>query len=857
MTINRVPTDILDALPLPTIRVKTNGTILLCNKAFDEAVRMPAPSPVSNLADLIHVDDHAALRDALSEAASGTSSQLEVRLSAACSPLHYTILSMRNDPFPDDPAVLVQLTDITAQKRAEQDLAFRESRWNSALINSESGVWDQNMQTGLFYGSDTWRAIRGMAPDDAIETNHERWLDLIHPDDRDRVTHCIERQNAGDPDYAVFEYREKHKDGHWVWIECRGATVERDGDGNPVRIVGIDNDISTRKAAEFALERMSRRLKLALEASHIGVFEVDFETRQTTWDDRMYAIFNVSRDQDIVIDGVWEKLVHPDDLPRLQKNVEFNVARLSAFSDEYRIILPDGKLRYIRAKTVPFIDDEGHARMVGANWDVTDDIVLQRELERAKNLAEARNLELEDAKNSIEYNAMHDYLTELPNRRYLDETLRRMAAECARDGQGIGILHIDLDRFKQVNDTFGHRAGDMLLQNVALLLRKNVRGSDFVARIGGDEFVFVSRYTGAARKFSLLADRLIKELRKPMHHDGHEFRCGASIGIACESGRDIDPKQLLLNADIALYNAKKRGRNRYDFFSSDTQDILINTKRVSDEILLGLERSEFIPYYQLQFDAQTLDISGAETLARWKHPTEGILTPDRFLAIAEDLDAVSAIDEMLLEKAVRDFENWQQNGLPIPRVSVNVSSRRLHDPSLTKSLKTLGIKPGTVSFELLESIFLDESDETVLANLARLRKLGIAIEVDDFGTGHASIVSLLRVSPDTLKIDRELIQRLPQSNEQRKLVNSILEIGRSLNIKVIAEGVETQEHIRILRDLGCDCLQGFALCRPIPAEMVEAFVSGQSWRTENASGSMLAKFSEMLAQGKKKAGDHR
>jgi diguanylate cyclase (GGDEF)-like protein/PAS domain S-box-containing protein len=849
--------DILDALPLPTIRVKTNGTVLFCNKVCGDFLQDPATLTGSSLIALVHADDQDAVRDALVKAATGKPTRIEVRLEQDSSPLHYALLSFRDDPFPEEPAILVQATDITAQKLLELDLASRESRWNSALINSESGVWDQNMSTGVFYGSDTWRSIRGMAPDDPIETNHERWLELIHPDDRDRVIFSIERQNAGDPEFAVFEYREKHKDGHWVWIECRGAAVDRDADGNPIRIVGIDNDISTRKAAEFALEKMSRRLKLALEASHIGVFEVDFETRQTTWDDRMYSIFNVSKDQDIVIDGVWEKMVHPEDLPRVQKNVEFHVARLTAFSDEYRIIMPDGKLRYIRARTLPFIDNSGHARMVGANWDVTDDIVLQRELERAKNLAEARNLELEEAKNSIEYNAMHDYLTELPNRRYLDDTLRRMAAECARDGQGIGILHIDLDRFKQVNDTFGHRAGDMLLQNVAQLLRKNVRGADFVARIGGDEFVFVSRYTGTSKKFSALADRLIKELRKPMHHDGHEFRCGASIGIACESGRDIDPKQLLLNADIALYNAKKRGRNRYDFFSSDTQDILINTKRVSDEILLGLERSEFIPYYQLQFDAKTLDIIGAETLARWKHPTEGILTPDRFLAIAEDLDAVTAIDEMMLEKAVSDFNIWQKTGLPIPKVSVNVSSRRLHDPLLTKSLKSLDIKPGTVSFELLESIFLDDSDQTVLDNLARLRKLGIAIEVDDFGTGHASIISLLRISPDALKIDRELVRLLPQSNEQRKLLSSILEIGRSLNIRVIAEGVETQAHIRILRDLGCDYLQGYALCRPIPAEMVEAFVTGQSWRQDNGNGSVHNKFSEILAANKKKAGDYR
>jgi EAL domain-containing protein (putative c-di-GMP-specific phosphodiesterase class I) len=273
------------------------------------------------------------------------------------------------------------------------------------------------------------------------------------------------------------------------------------------------------------------------------------------------------------------------------------------------------------------------------------------------------------------------------------------------------------------------------------------------------------------------------------------------------------------------------GRNRFEFFSVAIQNDVINTKRVSDDILSGLERNEFVPFYQLQFHADSLDIAGAETLARWRHPVRGLLTPDHFLQVAEDLDVVSSIDGMILERALKDYADWQDAGIPIPEISVNVSARRLNDPALGRKLESLKIKPGTVSFELLESIFLDDYDEAVHENLETIRKLGIGIEIDDFGTGHASIVSLLKIGPATLKIDRALIKPITETSEQRKLVRSIIEIGKSLGIEVVAEGVETREHIRILQDLGCDLLQGYALARPLDFEAVTKLARQQSWRT--------------------------
>ena len=717
----------------------------------------------------------------------------------------------------------------------DSDLAERESRWNYALVGSGLGVWDHNYRLDRQYYSPTWKAIRGMAPDDEANGDYETWLQLVHPDDRDFVVHAIKRQNVGDREYQIFEYRERHKDGHWVWIECRGACVEWDETGAPLRIVGTDTDISARKKDEEMLAHLSRRLDLALEISRIGVFEADLDHDIVEWDERLIAIYGLQGIPRETAGDVWPSHVHPDDRERVIGLVDSSVAGGSDFHQEYRIIRGDGVERVIRARSAFYVDGNGRRKLIGANWDVTEEVALRNELQRAKDLAEARNLELEAAKENIEHLALHDYLTGLPNRRYLDKMLDERSAECREKGLALAILHIDLDRFKQINDTLGHRAGDAMLQHAAKVLKESVRATDFVARIGGDEFVILCTTDAVSKKIASLAERVIRELRKPIRYEGHDCRFGASIGIAIDSGAKLDAKQILLDADIALYRAKGSGRNRFEFFSASARRDIVSAKHLADEILIGLERNEFVPFYQLQFDAGTLDVAGVETLARWQHPVYGLLTPDRFLEIAEDLDVVSTIDALILERAVADRKAWIKDGLSIPKVSVNVSGRRLADPDLGKKLRALKIEPGTISFELLESISFDDCDDVVTSNLKKLRKLGIDLEIDDFGTGHASIVSLLRLSPKTLKIDRELIRMLPQSSEQRKLVGSIIDIGRSLSILVIAEGVETADHIRILQELDCDALQGYALARPMPAMQIPSFIRAESWRGEETA----------------------
>jgi diguanylate cyclase (GGDEF)-like protein len=618
----------------------------------------------------------------------------------------------------------------------------------------------------------------------------------------------------------------------WALIVAAGALIVV-----PTLLLGRlieerTRNISELKQRESDLGRLSRRLELALDSSQIGVWELNAETNELFWDDKMNELYGYPMDGGSRDFSDWERAIHPDDRERVLGAFPQPPKPGTDVHIEYRLLV-DGKVRHIRETAWAYQDPGEPLRIVGVNWDVTADVELRDHLRRANMLTEARNSELEAAKARIEFNSLHDSLTGLPNRRFLDEVVAEHAERFQATGERAGLLHIDLDRFKQINDTLGHAAGDAMLVHAAEVLKANLRPDDFVARVGGDEFVVI-RTTGPeldpaawSDELAALADGIIQEMHQPVSFKGHECRFGVSIGIATDMARDGTPSDLLVHADIALYRAKSRGRNRHQFFNEALQAEIITTKHVADEILSGLERNEFVAYYQPQFDAATHAVIGVEALARWRHPKKGVLAPQAFIKTAEELNVLATIDRMILEQTLVQMEQWDMLGLNIPKASVNVSSRRLHDEELVRSLGKLDITPGRLSFELVESIFLDENDELVTWNVAQIKEFGIDIEIDDFGTGHASIVSLLKLQPSRLKIDRQLIMPVVRSGAQRKLVRSILEIGRSLGIDVLAEGVETMQHARVLKELGCNALQGYAFARPMSAEYLVAFMKAR------------------------------
>jgi diguanylate cyclase (GGDEF)-like protein/PAS domain S-box-containing protein len=574
--------------------------------------------------------------------------------------------------------------------------------------------------------------------------------------------------------------------------------------------------------SEWEFQSILRRLELALDASQIGVWEHNAKN-EVLWDLQMHRLYATGQTQRKVTSDVWVKAIHPDDRERAEREFEEAIQRKGDYSSEFRIILPNGDVRHLRSRAHYYEDGET-TTYVGAEWDVTADVMLNRELTHQKSIAEARAVALEASTAQIEYAAEHDYLTGLPNRRYFDRRLSELSND--PDRSRLAILHVDLDYFKQVNDTAGHAAGDAVLKSAALMIASVVPVSGFVARMGGDEFVVLLPDFDTVEEIRVVAQHIVRLLKQGVSYGGSLLQAGASIGVAWMN--DGNAANLLAESDIALYRAKKLGRNRVEFFAPNLKTELSRNRLIAEHVKLGLERDEFVPFYQIQVDARTGRIVGIEALARWKHPQRGILLPETFLKVMATLGLLAELDAGILRRVLRDRQDWEDRGIDVPRLAVNTSAARLSDPALIDQIKQLNIRPDTVSFELLETVFLDDIEEDVMLNISALRQMGIDIEVDDFGSGHASIIGLLKLKPQRLKIDQRLVMPITTSREQRSLIRSIVDIARALGIDVIAEGVETLAHVRLLRRLGCDTLQGNAIAFPVPGvELFDQLMAAQ------------------------------
>jgi diguanylate cyclase (GGDEF)-like protein len=743
--------------------------------------------------------------------------------------------------------------NINVLKARELNLIELSQRFNLAMEASNIGIWEVTGNSNSLFWDNRAAGLHDKPA--ASEGNRlYDWLGSIYPPDRTAAEkHFVNCASSNTPDSET--YRVQLPDGTLRYLRSAGANY-RNADGS-LRTTGIvwdvtgdmvmtqtlrnakDNTDIKNAELELALDELSNReqqleelstkLDLALDSYNCGIWESNPVTRIETWDARMCQLHGVPFTDGHIRADDWIELIHPDDREHAKLTSYHFTETPILDALVVRVPQPDGSIRYIRSIGNVHTMRDGSKKVVGIAFDVTQDAILTRELKAAKDEADAKNAELEIAKSRIEHNSLHDPLTLLANRRKLDMELDRLSRSSHNERQKFSILHLDLDRFKQINDTLGHAAGDAMLVHASHILSRNVRSGDIVARIGGDEFVILATDNSSAEQIGQLAQRIISEFHQPIDFEGFACRCGVSIGVAQASGMNVDARRTLVNADIALYRAKGMGRNRYEFFTQNLQAEIVSHKRTADEVLAGIDNDEFITFYQPQFDARTSQLTGVEALIRWNHPHHGILTPDRFLKIAEDLNVSAALDHIVLQTVLKDKMRWAALGVRIPKVSVNVSSKRLHDETLIDTLQSLAIVPGEISFELVESIFLDESEASATSNLERIKELGIDIEIDDFGTGHTSIVSLLKLKPKRLKIDRQLVMPILTSPQERALVRSIIDIARSLGVETVAEGVETMQHASLLRELGCDLLQGYAFARPLSFDdFTEAAHAG--WR---------------------------
>ncbi len=592
------------------------------------------------------------------------------------------------------------------------------------------------------------------------------------------------------------------KDGTSFPVEYRSQPLYRDG--TLVGTVVSFADISERTRMEQSLRESEARFRAMAEHSADWIWALDANGRHVYSNTHVVEALGYTTDELLAMPA--EALIHPDDLPLYRTTFAAAVAGRHGWANvTLRWRHRNGSYRILESSASPLFDETGKlAGFQGVDRDVTERVQT-----------EAR----------IEYLAHHDALTGLPNRVLLRDRFEHAVAQARRAHARVGLLFLDLDNFKVVNDTLGHAAGDELLLSVVTRLARCTRDSDTISRQGGDEFIVLLDSVPDMEAVERVAGEILEHLAEPILIGSHELAASCSIGVVVypEDGSDFD--RLLQKADTAMYNAKNAGRNTYRFFDErmnlQAQEHLL----LQNGLHQALFRAELHLHYQPQFDVASGRAIGAEALLRWRNPELGDVPPGRFIPVAEDCGLIVPIGAWVLEQACRQAQAWRQAGLPDLVMSVNLSAMQFRRGGLVETvsgaLARSGLPPHLLELELTESILLQDVENT-LDTVQRLKALGVRLSLDDFGTGYSSLSYLKRFAVDRLKIDQSFVRDVTHDADQAAIVQAIVQLAKSLRLGIIAEGVETPEQHAFLCDAGCTDMQGFLLSRPLPAMEAEA-----------------------------------
>lgn len=554
--------------------------------------------------------------------------------------------------------------------------------------------------------------------------------------------------------------------------------------------------------AEMSLRQSEARLARAQKIARMGSWEWNIASGEIYWSDELYHIFGLTPGEPATIDIEWlYTLIAPVDLPAFKKAVLNSIKTCQPFNIIYRIATRNAGEIVVTSQGEVECDESGRACLLsGTTLDITARIRAESEIQQLIN---------------------YDTLTGLPNRSLLHDRLHQAIAQSAREKHLLGILVLDLDRFKGVNETLGHKAGDKLLKSVGKRLQACVRDSDTLARLGGDEFVALLVGLTHEEGITTVAKKILAIVSEPVYIDGHEIYSTCSIGIAVYPMDGDDSHTLLKHADLAMYQAKELDRNNFQFFSRDMNIKVLERMMLENSMRKALERDEFFLVYQPQVDTRTGRITGMEALLRWQHPDLGLLAPDKFIYLAEDNGFIISLGEWVLRTACRQNKIWQDQGLPAVRVAVNLSAKQFGqyhlDEVIASTLLDTGLEPQWLELEITESTIMKDAEKNTVI-LQKFKEMGITLAIDDFGTGYSSL-SYLKLFPlSRLKIDRAFVRDITTNPDDAAIAEIIIDIARTLKLSVIAEGVETRAQMQFLSFNNCVEMQGYLFSRPVRAE---------------------------------------
>lgn len=687
-------------------------------------------------------------------------------------------------------------------------LLMSEERYSLAVEGANDGIWDWHVETNQYFFSLQWKSAFGYQTGE-LKGTLETWEFLLHPEDRLKAKEKLQKYLMSGTGIYESVYRLKSKDGSYRWILSKGKGI-RNKEGKVIRMAGSHTDITHQMSLQNSLLQERKFSEEILNHASVLILVWDLQGKIVKYNYFAQQLLGYSQEE--MIGRRWVDMIIPKEdrifignhvVNRLCKGEELT-------KNENKVRCKYGKYFDILWHNSFLRDKEGNILYI---ISIGEDITKRKKME-----------------NKLHQLAYYDPLTHLPNRSFFESYLKKILQNTLKEKDSFALLYIDMDNFKHINDTLGHVYGDEFLVYIGNLLQDYLSPSDFLARLSGDEFVILLFSINSREQLVQSVEEILTLLRQPFTIQGFEFFISASIGIALYPEHGKDMATLLKSADTAMFFAKEAGKDQYKTYTTTMKEKTLCRIKMMHQLRSVIQNNELLLYYQPQVDLKTGKVIGAEALIRWMHPQKGFISPNEFIPLAEETGDIISIGAWVFEVACKQKQKWKSKyGIPFI-MSINLSTKQLMQkdlvPYIEELISSTKVSPDELQLEVTETAVMGDL-KSAIDILQQLRSIGIKIALDDFGTGYSSLTYLRELPIDVVKMDRDFIASIESYQEHEVIVHAVIQLAHVLNLKVVAEGIETKEQLTFLRKYQCDVGQGYLFSKPLPPEEMEDVIENR------------------------------